>query len=149
MFVTLLVISVPCVFVSVCVIRSSLPEVFCKKGVLSNFTKFTGKHLRQSLFFNKVAGLRPATLLKKRLWHRCLPVNFAKFLRTPISIERLRWLLLCYRMRGLEKECHPCQTFSKFDVLLHKTPSSKVLLITKYQRLDKFMSKISLSKITH
>ena len=33
--------------------------------------------------FNKVAGLRPATLLKKRLWHRYVPVNFAKFLRTP------------------------------------------------------------------
>ena len=31
------------------------------------------------LFFNKVAGLRPATLLKKRLWHSCFPVNFAKF----------------------------------------------------------------------
>ena len=29
-----------------------------KKGVLRNFTKFTGKHLCQSLFFNKVAGLR-------------------------------------------------------------------------------------------
>ena len=29
-----------------------------KKGVLKNFAKFTGKHLRQSLFFNKVAGLR-------------------------------------------------------------------------------------------
>ena len=28
-------------------------------------------------------GLRPATLLKKRLWHRCFPLNFAKFLRTP------------------------------------------------------------------
>ena len=27
--------------------------------------------------------LRPATLSKKRLWHRCVPVNFAKFLRTP------------------------------------------------------------------
>ena len=26
--------------------------------------------------------LRPATLLKKRLWHRCFPVKFAKFLRT-------------------------------------------------------------------
>ena len=25
--------------------------------------------------------LRPATLLKKRLWYRCFPVNFAKFLR--------------------------------------------------------------------
>ena len=46
-------------------IRSSRPEVFCEKGVLRNFAKFTGKHLCQSLFFNKVAGLRPATLLKK------------------------------------------------------------------------------------
>ena len=36
-----------------------------KKGVLENFSKFTGKHLRQGLFFNKVAGLRPATLLKR------------------------------------------------------------------------------------
>ena len=26
---------------------------------------------------------RPATLLKKRLWHRSFPVNFEKFLRTP------------------------------------------------------------------
>ena len=25
--------------------------------------------------------LRPATLLKKRLWHKCFPVNFVKFLR--------------------------------------------------------------------
>ena len=33
--------------------RSSRPEVLSKKGVLRNFTKFTGKHLRQSLFFNK------------------------------------------------------------------------------------------------
>ena len=29
-----------------------------------------------------VSGLRPATLLKKSLWHRYFPVNFAKFLRT-------------------------------------------------------------------
>ena len=58
------------------VYRSSRPEVFSKKGVLKNFTKFTGKHLCQNLFFNRVAGLRPVTLLKKRLWHRSLPVNF-------------------------------------------------------------------------
>ena len=54
-----------------------------KKDVLTNFTKFTGKHLCQSLFFNKVAGLRPAFLLKKRLWLRCFPMNSVKFLRTP------------------------------------------------------------------
>ena len=33
--------------------RSSRPEVFCKKGVFRNFAKFIGKHLCQSLFFNK------------------------------------------------------------------------------------------------
>ena len=63
--------------------RSSHPEVLCKKGVLRHFAKFIGKHLCQSLFFNKVAALRPANLSKKRLWHRFFPVNFAKFLRTP------------------------------------------------------------------
>ena len=52
--------------------------------------------MRQGLFFNKVAGLRLATLLKKRLWHRCLPVNFATFLRTPFFTEHLRWLLLIF-----------------------------------------------------
>ena len=40
-----------------------------KKSVLRSFTKFTGKDLCQSLFFNKVAGLRPATLLKETLAH--------------------------------------------------------------------------------
>ena len=39
-------------------------------------------------------GLRTATLLKKRLLHRCFPVNFAKFLRTTFPTVHLRWLLL-------------------------------------------------------
>ena len=40
-------------------LRGSHPEVFCKKGVLRNFTKVTGKQLCQSLFFNKVASFSP------------------------------------------------------------------------------------------
>ena len=39
-------------------------------------------------------GLRPATLFKKRLWHRCFPVNFVKFLRTPILKNTSGRLLL-------------------------------------------------------
>ena len=66
--------------------RSSRPGLFCRKGALRNFAKFTGKHLCQSLFFDKVEGLRPATLLKRRVWHRCFPVNFRKFLKTPFFI---------------------------------------------------------------
>ena len=36
-----------------------------RKIVFRNFAKFTGKNLCQSIFSNKVAGLRPATLLKR------------------------------------------------------------------------------------
>ena len=42
--------------------RSSHQRSSIKKGVLGNFAAFTGKHLYQSLFFNKVAGLRQVTL---------------------------------------------------------------------------------------
>ena len=37
--------------------RSSHRRCSINKGVLTNFAKFIGKHLCQSLFFNKVAGL--------------------------------------------------------------------------------------------
>ena len=45
------------------------------KKMFLKIPKLTGKHLYQSLLFNKVTGPRPATLLK-RLLHRCFPVNF-------------------------------------------------------------------------
>ena len=61
------------------IFRSSHRRCSLKIGVLRNIAKFTGKHLYQ-LFFNIVAGLRPATLTKKRLWHRYFPVNFRNFL---------------------------------------------------------------------
>ena len=48
------------------------PEAFYEER---RFTKFTGKHLCQSLFFNKVAGLRPeickiskSTFFTEHLW---------------------------------------------------------------------------------
>ena len=36
----------------------------------------------------------PATSFKTSLWHRCFPVNFAKFPRTPFFTKHLWWLLL-------------------------------------------------------
>ena len=72
--------------------RSNCPQVFYNKGALKNFARFTGKHLCQSLFF--FLKYMPATLFKKRLWRKCFPVNFAKFLRTPIFTEHLWWLFL-------------------------------------------------------
>ena len=69
-------------------------EALCQKRCSEKFRKFTGKHLCKSLLFNKVACLKPATLLKRRLWHRCFPVNFAKFLRTPFLKNTSGRLLL-------------------------------------------------------
>ena len=42
--------------------------------------------------FVKKCSQSYATLLKKLLWHRCFPVNFAILLRTVIFIEHLSWL---------------------------------------------------------
>ena len=89
-------------FLNTATSRGSRPEVFCKKGVLKNFAKFVEKHLCQSLVFNKVVSLRSATLFKKRLWHRCFPVNYAKCSRTAFFIEHLWWLLL-YKPFSFEK----------------------------------------------
>ena len=43
-----------------------------EKGILKNFTKFTGKYLCQNLFVNKVACRRPETSFKKRVTKVCL-----------------------------------------------------------------------------
>ena len=52
-------------FIQIYLLQKHCLEVSYKKGVLKNFAKFTGKHLCQSLFFNK-------------------------FLRTPFLTERLQ-----------------------------------------------------------
>ena len=67
--------------------RNSRPKVFCKKGVVKNFAKFTGKHRCWGLFFKRVAAL-----LKKRLKYRRFPVNFTIFLKHHLA---LFWCLYC------------------------------------------------------
>ena len=74
--------------------RSSHLRYSVKKVFLEISQNSQTNQLCLSLFFNKVAGLRPATLLKKRHGHRCFPVNFVKFIRTPFYIEHVWWLLL-------------------------------------------------------
>ena len=70
-----------------CFLRSHRNCFFFKKVVHKNFAKFPGKHLYQSLFFNKFAGETPSTFMNKKTWHRCCAINFAKFLKTPFSVN--------------------------------------------------------------
>ena len=65
--------------------------MFCKESVLKNFAKVTEKKPVPESLFNEVAGKKR---LCYRYWHRCFPVNFGKFLRTPFLIKHVWWLLL-------------------------------------------------------
>ena len=74
--------------------QKQLPEVFCKKIYSSKFIKFHRKTLASECLFNKVACLNACNFIKKRLWHRCFPVKFVKFSRTPILKNICERLLL-------------------------------------------------------
>ena len=84
--------------------RSSYRRCSMKKGVLENFAKFIGKHLYQNIFFLIKLQAEGATLLKKKLWHRCFPVNFAKFLRTTFLQNTSGLPLLKRRIKSKSKE---------------------------------------------
>ena len=49
-------------------VQKQPPEAFCKKMCFWKFYKIPRKTSVPETFLNKVAGLMPATLLKKRLW---------------------------------------------------------------------------------
>ena len=104
--------------------RSSHQGCSIKKGVLRNFTKFTGKRLCQSLSFNKVAGLRPA-----RLSHRCFPVNFVKFLRTPF-LQNTSGRLLPPKISQISQLLKDCLVIPRFLYQTNKIKMiSKVILL--------------------
>ena len=72
--------------------RSSSAEVFCKERCSKKFHKTHRKTpVPESLFLIK---LQACNFIKKRLRHRCFPVNAPKFLRTSFLTEHLRWLLV-------------------------------------------------------
>ena len=64
--------------------RSSRPEVFCKKGVFRNFTKFTGKHHCQSL----------CNFIKKETLALVFYFEFCEICKITFFIEHLWWLPL-------------------------------------------------------
>ena len=74
--------------------RSNPLEVFCKKEVLENLTKFKGRHLGWSLPFKQSYKLESYILIKKRLQQRYFHENSTKFLRKPILENICERLLL-------------------------------------------------------
>ena len=77
--------------------------------------RYVVRNLTGIYFF---AGLKPATLLKKRLCYRCFSVNFAKFLRPPF-LKNTSWRLLLFFSKNIEQP--------KVSNYFHKKPLSKIL----------------------
>ena len=88
-----------------------------RKGVLRNFVKFTGKHLCQSLFFNTVAGMGPATLFKKETLAQVFSCESWKISKNIFFIEHL-WTTAPSNTRDLIY-CKILQTL--FSKLLNNT----------------------------
>ena len=57
-------------------VQKQPPEAFCKKMCSWKFHKIHRKTAVPETFCNKATGLRPATLLKKRIWPQAC--NFIK-----------------------------------------------------------------------
>ena len=89
--------------------RNSRPEVFCEKGVLRNFAKFTGKHLCHGLFFNKVAD--PKTLFLQNTSRGCFWTNndlFNTKFSSKISVceNMYAYLNLHFTWDDIYRSCH-------------------------------------------
>ena len=68
-------------------VRNSQRRCSMKKVVIKNFAKFTGKHLYQSLFFNKVVGLRP---IEKGTLAQVFSSDFCEDFKNTFFTEHLR-----------------------------------------------------------
>ena len=81
---------------SLLVLLRSLSFSGAEKDIFKSLAKFTEKHLCQGFYFNKVADLRPATLIKKRLWHNCFKTIFSwnnsrRLLLLPLTLFQEHW----------------------------------------------------------
>ena len=100
--------------------------MFRKKGVLRNIAKYTGKHLHQSLFFNKVLRLASAfNLIKKETLAQVFSCEFCKIYKNSLHTEHFLWLLLnCIRFAK-------CLYNFFIYIYMHKIIHTKILLWEK------------------
>ena len=63
---------------------------YCSKQVFLNVLQTSQESTCVGVSFYKSCRLKACNFIKKRLQHRCFPVKFTKFLRTPLLTEHLR-----------------------------------------------------------
>ena len=102
--------------------QKQLPEIFYKKGVLTNLVIFKGKHMCQSLFLIKLPSFK--TKLLRLFWSQndlCCKIKSNKAVAQRCSVKRVKTSLFDYFFKA---------SFSKFNAkqlssLLHHLPQLK------------------------
>ena len=72
------------------------PEVLYRKSCYWKFRNIHRKTPVLESVFNRLAGFKTCNFLKKRLRHRCFPVDIAKFLKTLILTKICEQLVLSF-----------------------------------------------------
>ena len=104
-----------------CFFQKQPPDVFFKKKVLFEISQ----NSQENTFAR-------SSFLKKKLWHRCFPVNFAKFLRTPFLQKTSGRLLLFFL--NLTYVWHNREPgFIKYLLILITLPSLFFIFITGFE----------------
>ena len=112
-------------------VRSNHPEVFCKKGALGNFAKFTRKPLCQSL-------LRPKILLKKRLaqvfsYEFCEISKNIFLYRTPLVVASIELVMKKFRKKEISQNQFLTQIVWEFSKLIFNADSMKSSSLNYYK----------------
>ena len=106
------------------------------KKLFSIISQYSQKNTCVGVFFNKDADLRAGNFIKKRLQHRCLLVNIAKFLRTSVNGCFWEFLLLCQFERSSTWTNNIASYIGGEEGIFSKTKQKKPLRkLTRWKKL--------------
>ena len=105
-----------------------------KNGVISMLANSSENTSIRVISFSKVGVQRSATVLEKRLRQRCFPVNFAKFLITPV------W------NNSSDSYISGNRTFKPKLIEIKKSAAKKIVIYLALKKLNKTIGKFSCLK---
>ena len=117
-------------------LRSSRQSCSVNKDVLKNFAKFTGKHLCQSITFDKVAGLQ---LYLKKTLAQLFSCEFCEILKNTF-LQNASWRLFLYLL------CKKCYELSRKRVKTSRKHLANKLQTTFFLALTFYFKSIFLHK---
>ena len=107
--------------------------------MFSEISQYSQENTCARISFLTKLQASPATFIKMRFSHRCFPVNFVKFLRTPFYKEHLWWLLL--KSYNKEPQFGFVEEITLFPLVIIRKLSGEVCFYVKPKSISRFTIK--------